>query len=158
MDILLIILGAICLLVGLAGSILPALPGPPLSYAGLLLLHFTHRVQFSAGELIVYGIVVLLTLVLDYLIPVWGVKLWKGTAWGSWGCLIGTLGGLFIFPPWGILMGPLVGAIIGELIGGKGMASSLRAGFGAFAGFLLSTVLKVGVCLWFIFCFIRALL
>lgn len=157
MDIILIILGVICLLVGLAGSILPALPGPPLSYLGLLLLHFTDRVQFSAGQLIGWGILVILTLVLDYVMPLWGVKRWQGTKWGNWGCLIGTVGGIFIFPPWGILIGPFAGAFIGELLGGKKVDAALKAGFGAFVGFLLGTAIKLAVCAWFIFCFIRAL-
>lgn len=158
MDIVLIILAAICLLLGLAGSILPLLPGPPLSYIGLLLLHFTDRVQFTTAQLLVWlGIVIFVSL-LDYIIPTLGVKKWKGSKWGTWGCLIGTILGLFVFPPWGIIIGPFAGAVIGELLGGKKSNDAVRSGFGAFAGFIVGTALKFAVCGYFIFCFIRALI
>ena len=138
MDIFLIILGSICLLVGLAGCIVPMLPGPPVSYLALVFLHFTDKVSFTIPQL-------------------FGVKRLGGTPWGKWGCIIGTFAGIFLFAPWGVFIGPFVGAVVGELLGGKETKYALKAGFGAFAGFLLGTVLKVAVCGWFIFCFIRAL-
>ena len=87
-----------------------------------------------------------------------GVKRFGGTSWGNWGCIIGTFTGLFLFPPWGVIIGPFAGAFIGELLGGKETHHALKAGFGAFVGFLMGTVLKVAVCGWFIFCFINALI
>lgn len=156
-DSILIILGLICLIAGLAGSILPALPGPPLSYAGLILLHLTEKVQFTTAQLIGWGILMLLTIIFDYLMPVLGVKKWNGSKWGNWGCIIGTLAGCFIFPPWGIILGPFVGAVLGErIIGGRKTREAIKAGFGAFIGFLLGTVFKIAVCCWFVFCFIAA--
>jgi uncharacterized protein YqgC (DUF456 family) len=106
LDILLIVLGAVCLIVGIFGSILPALPGPPLSYAGLLLLHFTDRVQFATLQLVLWLLLVLFTILADYLLPVLGVKKWNGSKWGNIGCIVGTVAGLFLFPPWGILLCP----------------------------------------------------
>ena len=100
---------------------------------------------------------VVLIQILDYFIPMFGVKRLGGTPWGKWGCIIGTFAGIFLFAPWGVFIGPFVGAVVGELLGGKETKYALKAGFGAFAGFLLGTVLKVAVCGWFIFCFIRAL-
>jgi len=156
-DIILIALGAICLILGLIGSILPALPGPPLSYGGLLLLHFTERIQFSPAQLIWWGILVLLTIIFDYLMPVLGVKKWNGSKWGNWGCIIGTIAGCFIFPPWGIILGPFVGAVLGELIiARRETGEAIKAGFGAFIGFLLGSIFKIAVCCWFIYCFIAA--
>jgi uncharacterized protein YqgC (DUF456 family) len=94
----------------------------------------------------------------DYLLPVLGVKKWKGSKWGNIGCIIGTVAGLFLFPPWGIISGPFLGAVLGELIlARKKTSEALKAGFGAFIGFILGTVLKLSVCGWFIFCFIKAL-
>ncbi len=157
MDILLIILGMLCLLAGLAGCFLPVLPGPPVSYAGLLLLHFTDKVHFSTTQLILWALLVVIVQVMDYVTPMLGTKYSGGGICGYWGCIIGTIAGLFIFPPWGILIGPFAGAVIGELLGGKKSAEAFKAGLGAFIGFLFSVVVKVSVCGYFIYCFVAAL-
>ena len=157
MDILLIIIGSICLLAGLIGCIVPMLPGPPIAYMALVLLHFTDKVQFTITQLFLWLLLVVAIQVLDYFIPMFGVKRFGGTSLGNWGCIIGTFAGLFLFPPWGVIIGPFAGAFIGELLGGKETHHALKAGFGAFVGFLMGTVLKVAVCGWFIFCFISAL-
>ncbi len=83
MDIIWIIVGAICLLVGLAGCFLPALPGPPLSYVGMILLHLTDKVQFTATQLIVWAILVIIVQVLDYLTPLIGTKYSGGSNGGT---------------------------------------------------------------------------
>lgn len=157
MDLFLIISGSICLLAGLVGCIIPMLPGPPISYLALVLLHFTDKVSFTIPQLLLWLLVVILIQILDYFIPMLGVKKFGGTSWGNWGCIIGTFAGIFLFAPWGVFIGPFVGAVVGELLGGKETKHAIRAGIGAFTGFLLGTVLKVAVCGWFIFCFIRAL-
>lgn len=156
-DILLIIFGIICLLVGLAGCILPALPGPPLAYIGMLLLHFTDRAQFSTIELMVWLVLVILIQVLDYFVPLLGAKYSGGTRWGTRGCLAGTLIGLF-FMPWGIILGPFLGAFVGELLGGRETKDALRSGLGSLIGFLLGTALKCALCGYFIWKFTTALL
>ena len=137
MDIFLIILGVLCLLAGLAGCFLPVLPGPPVSYVGLLLLHFTDKIHFSTTHLILWAFLVIIVQVMD--------------------CMIGTIAGLFVFPPWGVLIGPFAGAVIGELFGGKKSAEAFKAGLGAFVGFLFSVVVKVSVCGYFIYSFVAAL-
>lgn len=157
MDIFLIILGSICLLVGMIGCIVPALPGPPIAYGALLLLHFTDKVQFSLKQLIIWLIVVVVVQVIDYFIPTLGTKKLGGTRWGIWGCFIGTFAGIFLFPPWGVILGPFLGAVIGELLGGKETQEALKAGLGAFLGFMIGTVLKFIVCGWFIYIFISTL-
>ena len=155
-DILLIILGFLCLLGGLAGCILPVLPGPPLAYAGMLLLHFTERVQFTTIELIVWLVLVVVIQVLDYFVPLLGAKYSGGSRWGERGCLAGTLIGLF-FMPWAIILGPFVGAIIGVLAGGRATKDALRSGFGSLVGFLLGTFIKCVLCGYFIWKFVGAL-
>lgn len=157
MDILLIILGIICLLAGLAGCLLPILPGPPTAYAGLLLLHCTERVHYSPAQLIIWLLIVVAVQVLDYFIPMLGSKYSGGSPWGSRGCLAGTLIGLF-FMPWGILVGPFLGAFIGELINGSQMHRALLSGAGSLLGFLLGTVLKFIICGYFIWQFFIALI
>ena len=156
MDVLLIILGIICLLVGLAGCILPMLPGPPLSYAGLLLLHFTERAQFTPTQLFVWLGIVIIIQVLDYFVPLIGAKYSGGTRWGTRGCLVGTIVGLF-FMPWGLIVGPFLGAFVGELMGGRDSMQALKSGLGSLAGFLFGTVLKCAVCGYFIWEFATAL-
>ncbi|MDR1525536.1 MAG: DUF456 domain-containing protein [Tannerella sp.] len=158
-EILLIALGAVCLITGLLGSIIPALPGPPLSYAGLLLLHFTERVQFTTTQLVLWLLLVTLTILADYMLPVLGVKKWNGSKWGNIGCIAGMIAGIFIIPPWGLIIGPFLGAVLGELLfAGKKAPEAFKAGFGAFLGFILGMIFKLSVCGWFIFCFIKALI
>lgn len=158
MDILLIVLGIICMLTGLIGCIVPMLPGPPIAYAGLVLLHLTGNVQFTTKELIIWLIVVIVVQVVDYLIPTYGTKKLGGTRWGVWGCFFGTFIGLFIFPPWGVILGPFAGAVAGELLGGKETQHALKAGLGAFIGFMAGTILKFIACGWFVYVFIKALI
>lgn len=155
MDILLLILGILCLIAGLAGCILPMIPGPPVAYAGLLLLHFTDKVQFGTAQLLAWLSVVVLLQVLDYFIPMLGSKYSGGSRWGTRGCLIGTVAGL-LFMPWGIILGPFLGAFFGELLGGRGTGEAFKSGFGSLLGFLLGTVLKFTACGYFICQFIGA--
>ena len=156
MDIVLVILAAVFLFVGMLGCILPMLPGPPLAYAGMLLLHLTDRVQFTTGQLLVWLLIVVVTVVLDYVTPLLGSKYSGGSKWGERGCMIGTVIGLF-FAPWGIIIGPFVGAVVGELLGDKELSQALKSGFGSFLGFLFGTVLELGVCGYFIWQFFKAL-
>ena len=158
LDIILIILGSLCLIVGLLGCILPIIPGPPISYAGLLLLHITDKAQFSTSQLLIWLFLVVIVQVLDYFTPMIGSKYSGGSKWGNWGCVIGTVAGIFIFPPWGILFGPFAGAVIGELLGGKKSIDAFKAGIGAFIGFLLSVVVKMALCGYFVYCFIKAII
>ena len=157
MDIFLIILSVLFMVVGLLGCILPALPGPPLSYVGFLLLHFTDKVQFSTTQIWVLLALVVIAQVIDYFIPVLGSKYSGGTKWGSWGAFIGSVVGLF-FLPWGLLLGPFLGAVVGELLGDADMKSALKSGTGALLGFILGTALKVALCMYFIVLLIQALI
>jgi len=151
MDIFLYILSILFLLIGFAGCFLPVLPGPPVSYAALLLLQLTDRFQFTVQELVIGGLLVIIVQILDYLTPLLGTKWSGGSKWGNWGCMIGTVAGIFLFPPWGILLGPFVGALIGEILSGRDLAVAFKAGLGAFVGFLVSVVLKIGVCGYFVY-------
>ena len=173
MDILLIVLGAICLLLGLIGCVAPVLPGVPLSYLGLLLLHFTDRVQFSWQFLAVWGVVVVVIQILDYFIPAWGTKKFGGTKYGVWGSTIGLFVGLFM-GPLGIVVGPFIGAVLGELIyfnrhpqttlseieqnKNTNFNRALRAGFGSFIGLLTGTLIKVICCGVMIAYFVKELI
>ncbi|MEN8118401.1 MAG: DUF456 domain-containing protein [Bacteroidota bacterium] len=154
LDWILIALGIIFLISGLLGCILPVIPGPPLSYIGLLLLHFTERYQFSSKFLIIWGVITAVVYAIDYLIPAWGTKKFGGSKRGVWGSIIGLLLGLIFFPPLGIIIGPFVGAVVGELSAGKESGAALKSGFGSFMGFLMGTMLKLitsGMMTWYFF-------
>ena len=154
MDYVLISLGVVFIISGIMGCVLPVIPGPPLSYIGLLFLHFTERYQFSSRFLIIWAAITIVVYALDYLIPAWGTKKFGGSKRGVWGSIIGLVIGLFFFPPFGIIIGPFLGAVIGELTAGKDSGVALKSGFGSFIGFLAGTLLKLitsGMMTWYFF-------
>lgn len=157
MDVFLTMVGVICLFVGLAGCFLPILPGPPVSYIGLLLIHWTDKVQYSTGQLVTWALLVVLVQLTDYVAPLLGAKHGGGSKWGNWGCAVGTLAGIFLFPPWGILFGPFIGAVAGELLAGRPSTQAFRAGIGTFLGFMLSVLIKTVLCAYFIYQGLHAL-
>ncbi len=147
MDILLIILGLIAIIVGLIGCFVPVVPGPPLSWVGILLLYFTDNNSISNSFLWWWLVIAIIVAILDYIIPVWGTKQFGGTKMGVRGSMLGLIVGLF-FPPIGIIFGPFVGALVAELIhDAHDTSKALKSAFGSFIGFLLSTGLKLGVSL-----------
>ena len=160
MDITLAVLGAALVLVGFIGSILPIIPGPPISWAGLLLLKWTdyvndHGAAYENTLWILLFFVVLVT-ILDYVVPIMGTKKYGGSKRGVWGATIGVIVGLF-FGPLGIIIGPFLGAYIGEITTGKKEREALRAAWGSFMGFLLGVGLKLMVCGTILFFYIRYL-
>ncbi|WP_418213049.1 DUF456 domain-containing protein [Bacteroides difficilis] len=157
MDIVLISFGAVCLILGILGCFLPVLPGPPIAYLGMLLLHFTTNVQYSVGQLIIWLFIVVIVQILDYFIPMLGSKYSGGSKWGNWGCVIGTIAGLF-FLPYGVIVGPFLGAVIGELLGRKELSQAIKSGIGSLLGFLLGTVLKLVLCFYFVYQFSTSIL
>ncbi len=160
MDITLAILGGLLVLIGFLGSFLPILPGPPISWTGLLLLKWTDFIGenpegYHQVLWILLFFVVLVTL-LDYIVPIWGTKKYGGSKRGVWGATIGVVVGLF-FGPLGIIIGPFLGAYIGEASLGKKSKEALRAAWGSFVGFLLGVGLKLMTCGTILFFFIRQL-
>jgi len=154
MDYVLIVLGILFMISGILGCVLPILPGPPLSYLGIVFLQLTSKYQFSTRFMIIWGVITAVVYALDYIIPAWGTKKFGGSKRGVWGSIIGLVIGLFFFPPFGIIIGPFLGAIIGELSSGKDSGSALKSGFGSFLGFLTGTLLKLiasGMMTWYFF-------
>ncbi|MCF8273723.1 MAG: DUF456 domain-containing protein [Flavobacteriaceae bacterium] len=142
MDIILIIISALFILLGLFGSFIPILPGPPLSWLGLLLLQFTKAVQMSTTLLVVTGIVTVVILFLDYIIPAIGTKKFGGSKSGILGTSIGLVVGILAPIPGGIILGPFLGAFIGEMIHKNDSKIAIKAAFGSFIGFIASTFIK----------------
>ena len=149
MDYFLLIFGFILMILGIIGSLLPIIPGPPLSWLGLLSLFFVDKIQMPNSLLITTAIVALIVTALDYYIPSKGTKYFGGTKYGVWGTNIGLLIGVF-FPPFGIILGPFIGALIGELIKDQAnIDKAFKAALGSFIGFLMSTIIKLVVCIIF---------
>ena len=151
MDILLLILGFVCIMVGLLGSFLPVLPGPSMSWIGLALLYFTNAVPANYWILGITLVITVLVSVLDYVIPAKGTKKFGGSSYGIWGTNIGLFVGIIAPVPFGFLIGPFVGALIGELIFDyKDQNRALKAAAGSFVGFLASTFMKFLICVLFL--------
>ncbi|MDG1849027.1 MAG: DUF456 domain-containing protein [Flavobacteriales bacterium] len=143
--ILILILAFLFLLTGILGSIIPGLPGPPISYLGILLLHFFTNIQFGISFLWLWAFVVIAISVLDYLFQAWGVKKFGGGKSATLGTFIGLFAGL-IFPPIGLLVGPFLGAYLGALVEVSGdNKRAFKVAVGSFVGFLSGTFLKLGV-------------
>ena len=153
-DIWLIVLGSICLLVGFVGCVVPVLPGVACAYAALWTLYPTSH-ALAGGKLLVGGIIAVVVIVLDYVVPALGAKKFDCSKWGVFGCTVGTIVGIF-FAPFGLILGPFLGAVIGELIAGKAVSAAMRGGAGALLGFLAGVVLKFAACALFTWWFVQA--
>ena len=143
MDITLLILAILLNLAGLAGCIVPGLPGPPLNFIGLLIVQSVLS-SFDTSTIIILGILTAVILVIDYLLPVWFAKKFGATRQGIWGSVIGMVIGFF-FTPVGMILGLLIGAIVGDLIAGSSTGQATKSGIATFMGTLLSIGLKLGV-------------
>ena len=147
MDIALLILGFLLMLVGILGSFLPVLPGPPISWVGLLLLYLTKAVPDNWWVLGITFVIAIAITILDYVIPAMGTKKFGGSKAGMWGTIIGLLIGLFLPIPGGFIIGAFLGAFVGELTHNIDKKRALKSAFGSFLGFLTGTFMKFVVTL-----------
>lgn len=151
-DWLLIVIGIILLLLGLTGAIIPGMPGPPFSFLALLVLQFTRKAPFQENFLVIMGLIMVAVTLLDYVIPIYGTKKFGGSKMGVWGSTIGLIVGIIVLPVlgimigpfglFGIILGPFLGAYIGETMAGKDKDTALKAAIGSFIGFLTGTLMK----------------
>ncbi|HEY8511806.1 MAG TPA: DUF456 domain-containing protein [Cyclobacteriaceae bacterium] len=139
------VMGALLVLGGIVGSVVPFLPGPPLAYVGLLAQQLREEPPYTVKFLLIWAGIVVVVSVLDYLVPLYGTKKFGGSKYGIWGCTIGLFAGIF-FPPWGLIAGPFIGAFVGEMIASNQSDLALRAAIGSFIGFLFGTLLKLVTC------------
>ncbi|MBQ9909535.1 MAG: DUF456 domain-containing protein [Treponema sp.] len=148
------ILAGILLLIGLIGTVLPVLPGPPIAWAGLLAAHFSSYSQIEIWILIATGIAAVFVTVIDNIFPSVMTKKAGGSKAATLGCTIGLIVSFFLGPIF-ILIAPFAGAFIGEMIHDSSDAKrALKAAFGAFKGFLLGTGLKIICVMCFIWLFL----
>lgn len=158
MDIAIIIIAILCILIGLIGSILPALPGPSLAYGGLLILLLGENSGAALAQngylwLIILGFITLFISIADYYMPIWGTKKFGGTKAGARGSTIGLIVAVILtfisagFAVILIIAGPFIGAYIGEKQAGQSSQIALQSAKGSFLGFIAGTFMKIVVVL-----------
>lgn len=144
------------MLTGIVGCLVPVLPGPPLSYLGLVIIHFTRFADVNQKLFIILGIIAVVVTVLDYIVPIWGTRHFGGSKYGARGATVGLIIGLFLGPA-GIIIGPFLGAFVGELIFKDDVRYALRAGFGSLLGFMTGVGLKLAASLLMTYYFVKVL-
>lgn len=152
MEIVIGILAVLAGIIGILGSVLPALPGPPLSWVGMLLLYFwggtnNHGDEMSLTILLVMLGVTILVSVLDYVIPSYLTRVTGGSKAAEWGTFIGMVFGIFVMPPWGMIIFSVLGAFLAEILfANKNGSEALKSALGSFLGFIVGTGLKLVAC------------
>jgi hypothetical protein len=153
MDFIWIIIGILLLIIGAAGAIIPGIPGPIVSFIALLLLQLRENAPFEEDFLVIIGVIAAAVTFLDYVVPIWGTKKFGGSKMGVRGSIVGLIVGIIGLPilgivigPFGIigiLLGPFIGAYIGETMAGKDSTMAMRSAVGSFIGFLGGTLMKL---------------
>ena len=153
-----IAIGSIFVLVGIAGCVLPILPGPVLIFLGLLVLALLKDFSspLTPTLMIVMAILTVIVTIGDYMIPLWGAKKYGTSKWGIWGSVAGMAIGL-LFSPFGMLLGAVIGAVAVEWLVQKEKGKAFKAGWGVIVGSLLGAVLKLGVSGMMVYYFIHGL-
>lgn len=151
MDLLFICLGLVFCILGIIGSVLPILPGPPLGWIGLLFLELTNAIPNNYWFLGITFIIALGIFILDYMMPAISTKKFGGSKAGAIGAIVGLIIGLLSPIPFGFLIGPFAGAFIGEIAFNKTESKhALKAAFGSFLGFIASTFMKLFISFIFL--------
>lgn len=144
MDILLVILAVGCILVGLLGCMLPVLPGPPVSFLGLLLAQWSEYADFTVNFLVGWGVATVLVTAADYFLPTYMTRRVGGSRQATIGATVGLVAGLFLFPPIGMIICPFFGALIGELMNDRThSAKAFKVAMGSFLAFIVGTGIKL---------------
>ena len=157
MDILLLILAFLFGIIGLLGTVVPILPGPPFTYIGVLFMHWSKYAQFSTDFLLLFLVLTVAVTVADNLLPVWMTKKYGGSKYAVRGSLAGLIAGMVFFPPWGMILGSFTGAVIGELINdNRNTSKALKVGFASFAAFILGTGAKLTLNVVMIYYMVRS--
>ncbi|MBI9075417.1 MAG: DUF456 domain-containing protein [Desulfatibacillum sp.] len=153
---LLIIIGFLVLLVGVAGCILPGIPGPALAFCSLVILGFAKGFSLFSGTFwIVMLLLLLLVTLADFFVPLLGAQKYGASKKAMLGGTIGMIVGIFFFPPFGIFIGAFLGAVIAEMVGGSETSKALNVGWGVLVGSLASMGLQLGYCMVALFYYVH---
>ncbi|HUX54435.1 MAG TPA: DUF456 domain-containing protein [Williamwhitmania sp.] len=155
MDYLLASLAIILALIGLLGCLLPVIPGPPISFAAILLMQATRLGELTKSTIFILGAVTITVTIMDYIIPAWTTKKFGGSKRGAIGATLGLAVGILLLPPIGAVIGPFIGAFIGEITGGATNIKATKAAIGSFAGFVLGTGVKIATSGFMLYMVIR---
>ncbi len=144
LTILAIIVFSLTFIVALAGIVLPMLPGVPIAALGALLAAWmTGFKELSLNPLVIVGLLTALAIAVDYIAGIIGAQKYGASRSGIWGSIIGSLVGLFFFPPFGFLIGALIGAVGAEMLIGRKLEEAVKSGFGVLVGTFSGMVAKV---------------
>ena len=146
-EALIVIIGLILHGIGIMGCIVPGIPGPLVSYASLFLFFLLPGQEMGWVGLVIWGLFAAITTALDLVVPVLGAKRFGSSREGIIGGTIGIIVGLFFFPPLGIILGPLIGTIAGDMIAGGNFSKALNSGIGSLLGFVVGTSIKLVYCI-----------
>lgn len=139
----LLIIASILAVVGVIGSIAPALPGPILGFGSLILLYVSRGADgITPVSLGIFGAFLILVTLIGYVAPIWGARFSGASSRGVWGAIIGAIIGLIFFLPLGLFLGAFLGAVIGELSTGKDGGAALKAGIGTLLGSVMVIFLQ----------------
>jgi uncharacterized protein YqgC (DUF456 family) len=145
LNILWWILAILLVIGGLAGTIIPALPGVPIVFAGLFLAAYATGFEPAGmGTIALLGVLTALAWLLDFLAAALGAKQLGASQRAFWGAAIGAIVGMF-FGLVGIILGPFIGAVAAELSGGRNMQDAGRAGVGAWIGTAVGAAAKLAI-------------
>ena len=145
METLLIISAIVCGLIGIIGSVIPILPGPALSFVGLLCAYLSDGSSITTGMLWMWGAITTVVSIMDYVLPGYFSKVFGGSKAGITGATLGVFAGLFMGPI-GIIFGPFAGAVIGEMLNQhRTLDEAVKVGFGSLLSFIVGTGLKLVV-------------
>lgn len=145
LEVMFIIVAVALGIAGILGSVMPAIPGPPLGFAGLLVIHFVNGGIFPTGFLVLMGALTVAAVLMDYALPLLGAKMYGATKFGIAGSFIGMLAGLLILNLPGMIVGMFLGAVTGEYIAGQKTGQALRSGTASFVGGLSAMALKLAL-------------
>jgi uncharacterized protein YqgC (DUF456 family) len=144
-DIVWYVVAAILVLVGLAGSVLPALPGVPLVFAGLLVAAWADDfTRVGAATIVALGLLTLVSFAIDFAATAMGAKRVGATRLAIAGAALGTFAGVFLGIP-GLILGPFVGAVVGEMLSHGELQRATRAGVATWVGLLFGTLAKLAL-------------